>query len=909
MTSATALTIGHYSCPEVKEIIKKYAFPGANGAWRCLNGDFERWYGYDGYGNARLLNTKDYEDITSEFRTLYTSLNVFDPGLMGISRQKNEITADNPLGTPADTIGYTLGVDIDKGPGGDIDNPDIREAVEAAAQFLVDRLKEAGVHKSAWVLFSGGGIYVHVHHEICKPTTSDPEERKEFYELLTDCFNNFIVNTSKEFFKNHPEYIGKVKFDALNNSKRVFKCILSVHRSKPYAVTPLDRDNIKIDLSSANIFDGGLKDEVIAEAQTWYSSYDPDEREALNKLLDQYKPSEEQRAAHHFEEIWRPPVKFELTEFPPCIQHIINAANPGEGKTRFSGILSTFLYQMGWDEVEAWELVETVSDRNGLDNAMHIFESCFGRISCPSCKTIQEDAAGYPHLGLKGIWECPEECFNLLCAWPGDYPILNTLDQNDAVLTLADITTVTGKESVIDSKTGQQRDETRLKRKFNADTAFAAILKNIRLVSDGSLLWYFDGNIYKNTAESYLANLLYSVGGSIVSSYHVAETLKRLNARLKMNPVTLDPFPHLLGVTNGVVNIISGEFRDYLPEDLITNQIPVEFDPEAHCPTIIKFLEDLTPNDHDRITLLDIIASGAYRQALYYIAFLIGHGASGSTKFIELIQAFYGNKTTEAVPLRELTESRFALSRLKYARYSFGQEIDNVRKAGTERIKELSGGDWISSDVKNEKERARFRGWTKLVFKGNKIPSFTDNTYGFKRRFIQVPLPYRFVADPDPKEPNQRKEDPDILTKITTSSELSGLLNLILSRLPFLIKARTIYRRGGQYERYKDQTESVYAFLEEFCPYYPELVSIRIPIKTLYEKFMKWADLTLSNQVDVRQFGKLVSKYCEIVALDTRIDGNHVTVYPGLFFEAAHYDSRIKTMEADLESRKKAGRE
>jgi DNA primase large subunit len=350
-------------------------------------------------------------------------LNVFDANLVGVWRPKDEITADNPLGTPADNVAYTLGCDIDKGYG-KIEDPEIRRAVEAAASFLVNQLKEKGISKSVWSAFSGGGIYVFIHHEICKPKSSDPSERLEFYKLLTSCYNNLIIHTSEEFFSFYPEHKGKVKFDALNNSKRIFKCIFSIHKSSPYAVVPLDRDNIKIDLRRARV---PLCDAVIDEARNWYTSCDPLEREPFLDLLNQYRPTEEQKAVRHFEEVWRSPEKIGQEHFAPCIKYLIETANSGEGKTRFSGILSTYLYQMGWDQDEAWELVERISERNGLDNARHIFESCYGRISCPSCETIQNDAAGYPHLGLNGLNACKldDKCNR----WPGDYSVLSAMDE------------------------------------------------------------------------------------------------------------------------------------------------------------------------------------------------------------------------------------------------------------------------------------------------------------------------------------------------------------------------------------------------------------------------------------------------------------------------------------------------
>ena len=166
--ASTDVTIEHYARPEVKEIINRFALPG-EGAWRALNGDFHRWYVHSREGNtARLINaTEDYDEITTTYRTLYQTLNTFDPSLWMIARKREEITDDNPLGTLADTVAYTLGCDIDKGHGCNIEDPEVKQAVETAAQFLVDYLRDHGVHESVWVLFSGGGIYVEIHHGIC----------------------------------------------------------------------------------------------------------------------------------------------------------------------------------------------------------------------------------------------------------------------------------------------------------------------------------------------------------------------------------------------------------------------------------------------------------------------------------------------------------------------------------------------------------------------------------------------------------------------------------------------------------------------------------------------------------------------------------------------------------------------
>jgi hypothetical protein len=158
---------------------------------------------------------------------------------------------------------------------------------------------------------------------------------------------------------------------------------------------------------------------MLSKADAWYSGYDATEKEGLFKLLDQYPEPEEKKRKAAFREVYRSPGKEGFEVFPPCMLHILETENRGAGKTRFSGLLAAFLYQMGWEEEEAWEVIKKISKRNGVGNAAHVFESCFGKISCPSCRTIQTDGSGYPHLGLKGLGACKPDknCYK----WPGMY--------------------------------------------------------------------------------------------------------------------------------------------------------------------------------------------------------------------------------------------------------------------------------------------------------------------------------------------------------------------------------------------------------------------------------------------------------------------------------------------------------
>ena len=55
----------------------------------------------------------------------------------------------------------------------------------------------------------------------------------------------------------------------------------------------------------------------------------------------------------------------------------------------------------------------------------------------------------------------------------------------------------------------------------------------------------------------------------------------RYDARIEASPELFDSNPHLIGVTNGVVDLRTGMFRSAAKEDYITKQLGVAYDPKA----------------------------------------------------------------------------------------------------------------------------------------------------------------------------------------------------------------------------------------------------------------------------------------------------------------------------------------
>ena len=418
--TSTGLTPEHYRRQEVREVILR--FSQDVDAWRPLNGD-QGWYISHGKGDVRLRSPEDYENTIEKYRTLYATLDLLDPAVKKISQPWNETNRApaEPIGTFRDCLAYTLGADIDS-IGNIIEDPPVKLAVEEAGKFLVETLKEAGVSKSVYCLYSGGGIYVLIHHELlrAKPDWTQ-EEKEEAFRSLTGAYNMWLENVENEFFKIHTEHVGKVKIDKINNQKRKFKCIFSIHKKHDFAVIPLDPENISIDFERARL---PLSVDVLAEGENWYKDFDVGEKEGLKTILASYvqlaKEDLQQRKERTGSyDISRRSEPLPIESWPPCMRNIREKAEPGKGPHRACAALAAYLYQAGWSQEEGCNLWHQVADRCGVE--ARIFECWYGQMSCPNCSTIQENSSGYPKVGLGGLGYCEpdERCEG--CKWPGGY--------------------------------------------------------------------------------------------------------------------------------------------------------------------------------------------------------------------------------------------------------------------------------------------------------------------------------------------------------------------------------------------------------------------------------------------------------------------------------------------------------
>jgi len=268
--------------------------------------------------------------------------------------------------------------------------------------------------------------------------------------------------------------------------------------------------------------------------------------------------------------------------------------------------------------------------------------------------------------------------------------------------------------------------------------------------------------------------------------------------------------PYLLNLSNGVYNLKTKKFLDHSPDFLFTIRIPIEYDPDADCPKIRKFLSEIVQEKN--IPLLEEIfgwcldLDSPIQKAIVFV----GEGANGKSTFLNVLVTFLGRENCVAVTLQSLSKNRFDKAQLFGKMANIHPDLPATLIADTSVIKALTGGDSISAEKKFQ-DGFTFVNKAKQIFSANQLPVIDDESLAIWRRIILVTFPNRFLGD---------NVDKEILKKLTTPKELSGLLNIALEGL-----ARIQEKEDFTYipsveatrEKYVAMSDPIRNFIETQC--------------------------------------------------------------------------------------------
>ncbi|MCY3019783.1 MAG: phage/plasmid primase, P4 family, partial [Planctomycetota bacterium] len=307
----------------------------------------------------------------------------------------------------------------------------------------------------------------------------------------------------------------------------------------------------------------------------------------------------------------------------------------------------------------------------------------------------------------------------------------------------------------------------------------AEILRTNHFAVDaGALLYVFVSGVYVPRGERFVKAQVERIArlwdlSEKWSTYRANEVFEYI--RIDSPELWERPPLETLNLTNGLLDLQSGQLRSHDPAFPPTVQLPIAFDPDADCPAWRKFGADVLPDDAPdllwEILALVMLPITGRQCALLFI----GEGENGKSVTISLITRFVGRSNCCSVSLHSLEADRFSAARLVGKLADLCADLPSAHLLGTSVFKQLTGEDRVPAERKHA-DPFDFDNFARLVFSCNLPPESGDATHASYRRWVCVPFTKCFEDNPRDKSETE--------AELTASHELSGALNMALSVLP-----------------------------------------------------------------------------------------------------------------------------
>ena len=243
------------------------------------------------------------------------------------------------------------------------------------------------------------------------------------------------------------------------------------------------------------------------------------------------------------------------------------------------------------------------------------------------------------------------------------------------------------------------------------------------------------------------------------------------------------------------------------PDYFVTNPISWSLDEEKSIDTPImdKIFEEWVGKDYVQ-TLYEIIAYCLVPDyPIHRLFCFVGEGLNGKSCFLRLLNNFIGEGNVTSTELDLLISSRFEITRLHKKLVCVMGETNFAEMSKTSVIKKLTGQDMIGFEYKNKNPFDDIN-YAKILLATNNLPSTTDKTIGFYRRWLIIDFPNRF------------SEKKDILSEIPIE-EYERLSLKCFRILKELLNKREFTNEGSIEDRerkYEEKSDPLEKFLKEY---------------------------------------------------------------------------------------------
>lgn len=375
-------------------------------------------------------------------------------------------------------------------------------------------------------------------------------------------------------------------------------------------------------------------------------------------------------------------------------------------------------------------------------------------------------------------------------------------------------------------------------------------------------LWIYRDGIYQPNGKTYIKNICRLLFGEAYTTHLANVVVEKIQTDTYIDPndffVIKDIYK--IPVLNGILNLKTKELEPFSPHYFFFNKLPIIYDPDKKPETIIKFFNDILKDQNDINVLQELFGYLLLRDYKFEKAFMfLGDGRNGKGKTIELMKRFIGAENCANISLIEIEKNSFALSQLHNKMANLSADLSKHALVNTGNFKTLTGHDLISADRKFQ-TRVNFVNYAKMIFACNELPTTHDITTAFFNRWLLIDFPFTFVSkeeyDKLPNKNNYKIADRQIIEKISTEDELTGLLNFALEGLNRLLERQSFSSSTSTEEtkkRWLRKSNSLNAFYMDCIKEDFESWIGKDNFKEVYVDYCRIHKLNIASDKEIKQ--------------------------------------------------------
>jgi putative DNA primase/helicase len=322
---------------------------------------------------------------------------------------------------------------------------------------------------------------------------------------------------------------------------------------------------------------------------------------------------------------------------------------------------------------------------------------------------------------------------------------------------------------------------------------------------------------------------------------------------VRISQAELDSDPLLLGVANGVLNLLTGQLVPNSPDLLITRYARAKFIPDAKAPMFMKYMQEVCMGRQELVDFVQEILgyslSGLTKEQAFFL--LLGAGANGKSTLVDTQFHLLGDYA-KGLPAHTFIKSesraiRNDLARLPGVRFAPCAEVNTGKSLDESMVKRSTGGDVMTARFIG-KEFFDFHLSAKFFFSVNTLPRVVGADNGIYRRLVVLPFDGNFEKTMDTELPEKLK------------GEIDGILTWALKGFQRWHKRGHLIKPDCVVEAckaYRAEMDTVQSFLDDACHIDPKATT---PLSTLYEAYQQWAKGTLVDPANKHLFGTLMGQ-------------------------------------------------